>query len=59
MSRAFIKESDDQWLNEIPPTLKAFVSFLTRENNGITIYEKGTSIHPVAGEFSIWFYLFS
>jgi hypothetical protein len=40
MSRAFIREGDDQWLNEIPPTMPALISFLTRENNGITVYEQ-------------------
>ena len=40
MSQAFIKESDDQWLNEIPPTMNALVNFLTRENNGIRVYEQ-------------------
>lgn len=39
MSRAFIKEGDDQWLEDIPPTLNALISFLTRENNGIRVYE--------------------
>lgn len=42
MSRAFIKEGDDQWLEDIAPTLQALVSFLTRENNGIRVYETGT-----------------
>ncbi|HMV11105.1 MAG TPA: hypothetical protein PK325_17315 [Cyclobacteriaceae bacterium] len=42
MSRAFIKEGDDQWLEDIAPTLHALVSFLTRENNGIRVYETGT-----------------
>lgn len=42
MSRAFIKEGDDQWLEDIAPTLQALVSFLTRENNGIRVYENGT-----------------
>jgi hypothetical protein len=40
MSRAFIREGDDQWLSDIPPTLNALISFLTKENNGIKIYEQ-------------------
>jgi hypothetical protein len=40
MSRAFIKEGDDQWLSDIPPSLNALVAFLTKENNGIKIYEQ-------------------
>lgn len=42
MSRAFIKEGDDQWLEDIPPTINALISFLTRENNGVRVYETGT-----------------
>ena len=52
MSSAFIRERDDQWLSDIPPTLSALLAFLSRENNGIKIYEQkilldetGKSIH--------------
>lgn len=40
MSQAFVRESDDQWLNEVPPTLPALINFLTRENGGIRVYEQ-------------------
>ena len=40
MSSAFVKESDEQWLHDIQPTLNALVVYLTRENNGIRVYEK-------------------
>jgi len=40
MSQAFVKEEDDQWLHEIPGTINALVNYLTRENNGIRVYEK-------------------
>ena len=40
MSHAFVKEEDDQWLHEIPGTLTALINYLTRENNGIRVYEK-------------------
>jgi hypothetical protein len=40
MSQAFVREGDDQWLNEIGPTLNALIVFLTRENGGIRVYEK-------------------
>lgn len=40
MSQAFVKESDEQWLHEIQPTMNALIAFLTRENNGIRVYEK-------------------
>ena len=40
MSQAFVKESEEQWLHEIDPTLTALVNYLTKENNGIRVYEK-------------------
>ncbi len=40
MSQAFVKESDGEWLHDVPPTLHALILFLTRENNGIRVYEK-------------------
>jgi hypothetical protein len=39
MSQAFVKENDEQWLHEIPPTLTALINYLTRENNGVRVYE--------------------
>lgn len=40
MSQAFIRETDDQWLNDVAPTIQALIRFLTLENNGIRVYEK-------------------
>jgi hypothetical protein len=40
MSQAFVKEGDDMWLHEIPPTPEALRNYLTRENGGIRINEK-------------------
>lgn len=40
MSQAFVKEEDDQWLHEISGTINALINYLTRENNGIRVYEK-------------------
>ena len=40
MSQAFVKESDEQWLHEVAPTLKALINHLTRENNNIRVYEQ-------------------
>lgn len=54
MSQAFVKEEDDQWLHDIPGTLTALTSYLTRENNGIRVYEKrvfnknGTEVHEMS-----------
>jgi hypothetical protein len=40
MSRAFMKESDDQWLHDVAPTVTALLIYLARENNGIRVYEE-------------------
>ena len=44
MSRAFMKESDDQWLSDVAPTLSALLVYLTRENNGITVVEEKRTV---------------
>lgn len=43
MSQAFVKESDEEWLHDVPPALSSLVQYLTRENNGIRVYEKSNS----------------
>lgn len=56
MSGAFVREGDDQWLHDIQPTMNALILYLTRENNGIRIYEKknyfderlGKSVHEMS-----------
>ncbi len=54
MSQAFVKEEDDQWLHEIPGSIPALINYLTRENNGIRVYEKrtmvknGTELHEMS-----------
>lgn len=40
MSQAFVKESEGEWLHDVPPTLSALILYLTRENNGVRVYEK-------------------
>lgn len=45
MSQAFVRESDDQWLDEVAPTVQALTNFLTRENGGIRVYGKSTYMH--------------
>jgi hypothetical protein len=42
MSQAFVKESDEQWLHDIQPTINALIVYLTRENNGIRVYVQKT-----------------
>lgn len=50
MSQAFVRESEEQWLHEVAPTLNALIVYLTRENNGIRVYEKRNYIHPKIGK---------
>jgi hypothetical protein len=59
MSQAFIRETDDQWLNEVAPTLNALIHFLTRENGGIRVYEQknftdqsGRQVHMMSNGLS-------
>ncbi|HVG41292.1 MAG TPA: hypothetical protein VM888_06750 [Chitinophagaceae bacterium] len=49
MSQAFVKESDEQWLHDVQPTMNALIVYLTRENNGIRVYEKGKGISKKDG----------
>ena len=53
MSQAFVRESDDQWLNEVPPTINALINFLTRENNGIRVYQQKTTTGPGGREIHV------
>ncbi|MEO7264254.1 MAG: hypothetical protein ABIW38_05045 [Ferruginibacter sp.] len=46
MSQAFVKEEDEHWLNDVAPTMQAFVNYHTRQNNGIRVYEIRSHIHP-------------
>lgn len=49
MSGAFVKEEEGQWLHDIPPTMPALINYLTRENNGVRVYEQRTAINPKDG----------
>lgn len=49
MSQAFVKESDGEWLHDVAPTLSALVNYLTRENNGIRVYEKSNHYNKELG----------
>ncbi len=46
MSQAFMREGEDQWLTDIPPTIQALSMFLTKENNGIRVYERKQLKNP-------------
>ncbi len=50
MSSAFVKESEEQWLHDIQPTLNALIVYLTRENNGIRVYEKKSFVNKKGKE---------
>jgi hypothetical protein len=50
MSQAFVKESDEQWLHEVAPTLNALIVYLTRENNGIRVYEQRSYLDEKTGK---------
>jgi len=49
MSQAFVKENDEQWLHEVAPTLPALIVYLTRENNGIRVYEQKNYVDTATG----------
>lgn len=53
MSQAFVKESEEQWLHDVAPTLNALINYLTRENNGIRVYEKRTMPGPDGKEMHL------
>ncbi len=50
MSQAFVKESEEQWLHEVMPVLPALIAYLTRENNGVRVYEKKYRVDAVTGK---------
>jgi hypothetical protein len=49
MSSAFVKEEDSQWLHDLPPTMPALINYLTRENNGVRVYEQRSFADPKTG----------
>ncbi len=49
MSGAFVKEEDGQWLHDVQPTIAALVDYLTRDNNGVRVYERRRFFHPNDG----------
>ena len=44
MSSAFVKESEEQWLHDVSPTMPALLAYLTIENNNVRVYEKRQTI---------------
>lgn len=53
-----MREGEDQWLSDVSPSLQALIVFLTRENNGVRVYEKeqvevgGKTIHKMSNGLS-------
>jgi len=50
MSQAFVKETEEQWLHEVPPTLNALIVYLSRQNNGVRVYEQKNFINSNTGK---------
>ena len=50
MSQAFVKESEEQWLHDVGPSVKSLIVYLTRENNGVRVYEQKTTADPANGK---------
>jgi hypothetical protein len=40
MSQAFVRENEEISLQDVSPSITALIIYLTRENNGIRVYEK-------------------
>jgi hypothetical protein len=49
MSQAFVKEQDEEWLHEIQPTWNALITYLTRENNNVRVYEQSQFVSNETG----------
>jgi hypothetical protein len=49
MSGAFVKEEDAQWLHDVQPTVSALIDYLTRDNNGVRVYEIRRYFHQKDG----------
>ena len=45
-----MKESEEQWLHEVPATINALIVYLTRENNSIRVYEKSSYADGKSGK---------
>ncbi|MEO8087721.1 MAG: hypothetical protein ABI763_12915 [Bacteroidota bacterium] len=50
MSSAFVRELENQWLHDIPPTMMALMRYLANENNGIVVHEKEAFTDPATGK---------
>jgi hypothetical protein len=55
MSRAFVKESEGEWLGDVAPDLASLEWFLTKENGGLKVQhvrtftdEAGRTVHEMS-----------
>jgi hypothetical protein len=46
MSQAFMREREDEWLGDVDPNVNALQRYLTRDNNGIKVFEVKKYLHP-------------
>jgi hypothetical protein len=53
MSHAFVREGDEQSLQDISPTVNSLVNFLTRDNNGIRVYLQKTYYNDAGHEVHV------
>jgi hypothetical protein len=59
MSQAFIREGDNQWLEDVGPSITSLMMLLTRENNGHPVSERkvirdavGKQVHVMSNGLS-------
>jgi hypothetical protein len=39
MSQAFMREREEEWLGNVDPTVEALARYLTKESNGVKVFE--------------------
>ncbi len=50
MSQAFVKESEEQWLHEMAPTMNALIVYLTRKIMAFASMKKSAHTDPKTGK---------
>jgi hypothetical protein len=46
MSQAFMREREEEWLGNVDPNIQALERYLTRDNNGVRVFEVKKYMHP-------------
>jgi hypothetical protein len=49
MSRAFVKESESEWLGDVAPDVASLLRYLSHENNGLKLSEVRTFAEKESG----------